>query len=42
MSGTCEYCTHDWHGLACRHEAVVRDGWWLTRESCRCPGAAAE
>ena len=35
---TCERCGHDWHGLGCTHEQVVRDGWWLAREGCACPG----
>ena len=35
---TCEHCGHDWHGLGCTHERVVREGWWLARESCACQG----
>ena len=35
----CEHCSHDWHGLRCRHEAVVRRGWALERETCACPHA---
>lgn len=35
----CEHCSHDWHGLRCRHEAVVRRGWGLERETCACPHA---
>jgi len=33
---SCETCGHDWHGLTCRHEAVVREGWFLRRETCDC------
>jgi hypothetical protein len=33
---SCESCGHDWHGLACRHDEVVRDGWFLTRQTCDC------
>ena len=41
MSATCEHCTHDWHGLRCRHEVVERDGWFLTRRTCSCEGDPA-
>ncbi len=34
---SCEHCPHEWHGLRCAHEAVVRRGWSLTREVCACP-----
>lgn len=33
---TCDRCGHDWHGLSCSHEAVVRAGWFLERETCDC------
>lgn len=33
---SCEDCGHDWHGLACQHVEVVRDGWWLKRVTCSC------
>ena len=36
---TCELCGHDWHGLPCTHDAVVRQGWTLQRESCDCRSA---
>ncbi|WP_156697862.1 hypothetical protein [Nocardioides sp. Leaf285] len=38
MSLVCDSCRHDWHGMTCTHSAVVRNGWWLQREECRCTG----
>ncbi|SDT14702.1 hypothetical protein SAMN04488570_3661 [Nocardioides scoriae] len=32
----CEHCPHEWHGLRCSHEAVVRTGWSMVRETCSC------
>lgn len=32
----CDDCGHDWHGLRCSHEQVVRDGWWLKKVTCDC------
>ncbi len=36
---TCETCGHEWHGLPCGHDAVVRRGWALQRETCECATA---
>lgn len=33
---SCDSCGHDWHGLACRHDEVVREGWFLKRVVCDC------
>ena len=33
---SCETCGHDWHGLPCAHDEVVRLGWNLRRETCDC------
>ncbi len=32
----CDSCGHDWHGLECRHEEIVRENWWLSRVTCSC------
>lgn len=37
----CDACGHEWHGLPCAHEAVVRGGWTLRRETCHCAGSWA-